>query len=378
MLGCDFMKIGSKYTQNIVESLNEIINQDINFMNEEGIIIASTDENRIGKYHGGAKKAIEKKEQITIYTDGEYEGALKGINLPVSFEGEIIGVVGITGEEKEIRKYGQIIQRMTEILVKEAAFETKEQSKRDAERYLVEEIVEGRLNENSLKTDTYLLNFIPGKYVVVIINVHEDLRENVQTQGLEIFKTLYNTIKKRLVGDGLLAHNGSKFIAIIPFEDKNKIQRDIEHLISHVDNKYNVSLSCAIGTPYEQFKELKYSFEEAVRANRTLKYAKGKRTAFYEDLDLEILFAEVSKETKNKYVEHIFRNVSQEKLSSYSEIIDTYVRKNGSILEASEELFIHKNTLQYRLNKIHHETGYNPRDLRELIILYIAMMLANE
>lgn len=378
MLGCDLMKIGSKYTQNIVESLNEIINQDINFMNEEGIIIASTDENRIGKYHGGAKKAIEMKEQITIYSDGEYEGALKGINLPVSFEGEIIGVVGITGEEKEVRKYGQIIQRMTEILIKEAAFETKEQSKRDAERYLVEEIVEGRLDDHSLKADTYLLNLIPGKYVVVIINVHEDLRENVQTQGLEIFKTLYNTIKKRLVGDGLLAHSGSKFIAIIPYESKNKVQRDIEHLISHVDSKYNISLSCAIGTAYDQFKELKHSFEEAVRANRTLKYAKGKKIAFFEDLDLEILFAEISKETKNKYIEHIFKNTSQDKLSSYSEIIDTYVRKNGSILEASEELFIHKNTLQYRLNKIHHESGYNPRNLRELIILYIAMMLANE
>lgn len=372
------MKIGSKYTQNIVESLNEIINQDVNFMNEEGIIIASTDENRIGKYHGGAKKAIEKKEQVTIYADGEYEGALKGINLPVSFEGEIIGVVGITGEEKEVRKYGQIIQRMTEILVKEAAFETKEQSKRDAERYLVEEIVEGKLNRNSLKTDTYLLNLPPGKYAVVIINVHEDVRENVQAQGLEIFKKLYNTIKKRLVVEGLLAHNGSKFIAIIQCDDRDKVEAEIEDLINHVDSKYNISLSCAIGTAYDQFKELKHSFEEAVRSNRTLKYAKGKKIAFYEDLDLEILFAEISKETKNKYIEHIFRNISQEKLSSYSEIIDTYVRKNGSILEASEELYIHKNTLQYRLNKIHHETSYNPRNLRELIILYIAMMLANE
>ena len=378
MLGCDLMKIGSKYTQNIVESLNEIINQDINFMNEEGIIIASTDENRIGKYHGGAKKAIEQKEQITIYADGEYEGALKGINLPVSYEGEIIGVVGITGEEKEVRKYGQIIQRMTEILIKEAAFETKEQSKRDAERFLVEEIVEGKLNKNSLETDTFLLNLPPGKYAAVIINVHEDVHDNVQVQGLEIYKTLYNTIRKRLAGEGLLAHNGSKFIAIIQYDDKNKIQQDIEHLINHVDSKYNISLTFAIGTAYDQFKEIKHSFEEAVRANRTLKYAKGKKLAFYEDLDLEILFAEISKETKNKYVEHIFKNISQEKLSSYSEIIDTYVRKKGSILEASKELFIHKNTLQYRLNKIHHETNYNPRNLRELIILYIAMMLANE
>lgn len=372
------MKIGSKYTQNIVESLNEIINQDINFMNEEGFIIASTDENRIGKYHGGAKKAIETKEQVTIYSDGEYDGALKGINLPVSFEGEIIGVVGITGEEQEIRRYGQIIQRMTEILIKEAAFETKEQSKRDAERFLVEEIVEGKINENSLKTDTYLLNLIPGKYAVVIINVHEDVRENVQAQGMEIFKTLYNTIRKRLVGDGLLAHNGSKFIAIVQYDNKNKVQDDIERLLNHVTNKYDINLSFAIGRSYEQFKELKHSFEEAVRANRTLEYAKGKKIAFYEDLDLEILFAEVSKETKNKYVEHIFKNISHDKIASYSEIIDTYVRKNGSILEASEELYIHKNTLQYRLNKIQSETNYNPRKLRELIILYIAMMLANE
>lgn len=368
------MKIGSKYTQKIVESLNEIINLDINFMDEESIIIASTDSNRIGKYHGGASKVIRTRSPVTIHFEGEYEGALPGINLPVSLEGEIVGVVGITGEENEIGKYGQIIQRMTEILIKEAALETKEQSKRDAERFLVEEIIGGRIGDFSFKTNKYLLNLIPGKYAVLIINIHED----VQTQGMEIFQTLYKIISDKLVRDGLLAHSGSKFIGIIRCDNKKRVQNSIEELMEYVYSKYTIQLSFAMGRVYEKFDELKHSFKEALRANRTLKYAKGKKIAFYEELDLEILFSEISKETKNRYVENIFKDLTAEKISRYSEILETYVRKNGSILEASEELFIHKNTLQYRLNKIYKETNYNPRELKDLIILYIGMMFINE
>lgn len=52
-----------------------------------------------------------------------------------------------------------------------------------------------------------------------------------------------------------------------------------------------------------------------------------------------------------------------------------FSKNDGSINLTSKELYIHKNTLQYRLKKIKELTGYDPRKLRDFSILYIATLL---
>src|SRR4051812_1646736 len=100
--------------------MKKIINQELNFMDTNGLVIASTDPNRINSYHEGAKKVISTKEDLIIEDTGQFKGTKKGINLPIYFENKLIGVIGITGEKDEVVKYGQIIKKMTEILIKEA------------------------------------------------------------------------------------------------------------------------------------------------------------------------------------------------------------------------------------------------------------------
>ena len=56
----------------------------------------------------------------------------------------------------------------------------------------------------------------------------------------------------------------------------------------------------------------------------------------------------------------------------------TFYDVEGSINAASEKLFIHKNTLQYKLNKIAEKTGYNPRSIRHSSLFYIAIYFYRE
>ena len=46
------------------------------------------------------------------------------------------------------------------------------------------------------------------------------------------------------------------------------------------------------------------------------------------------------------------------------------------IVEAADKLFLHKNTLQYQLDKIWKNTGYNPREFKDASVLYIALKLS--
>ncbi|MFR9077372.1 helix-turn-helix domain-containing protein [Blautia obeum] len=40
-----------------------------------------------------------------------------------------------------------------------------------------------------------------------------------------------------------------------------------------------------------------------------------------------------------------------------------------------EETFLHKNTIQYRLNQIHKKSGYNPREFQDAVRLYLALKM---
>ena len=123
--------------------MKKIINNDVNFFDIRGITIASTDRNRIGTFNEGAKKAIQFNNDLIVDYDGQYEGARRGINLPVHFDNQVVGAIGITGGKEKIEKYGEIIQRMTEILVKEAYIQEQELLNRESKKQFTEELIFG-------------------------------------------------------------------------------------------------------------------------------------------------------------------------------------------------------------------------------------------
>ena len=92
--------IDSKIAQDIVNRVMEVIPYNVNIMNKDGVIIASGDKGRVNKLHSGALEVLQKDEVIEIYmnTDKEKEG----INLPIKFYKETVGVIGITGNPTEI------------------------------------------------------------------------------------------------------------------------------------------------------------------------------------------------------------------------------------------------------------------------------------
>lgn len=112
------MKIPKQSSRRIVEEISGVIGQQVNMMDQLGVIVASTDPARIGTFHGGAKRIIDERlASLTIRDGDEYPGTRPGINLPIEYQGDIVGVIGVTGPEEQVKKYGQIIKKMTEILI---------------------------------------------------------------------------------------------------------------------------------------------------------------------------------------------------------------------------------------------------------------------
>ena len=115
------MYIDNEMAQRLLDKIMKVIDYEvnINIMNEYGEIIASGDKGRIGKINLGALEVLKNSENMNYFNfiDNEKESSRPGINMPLIFNNELIGVVGVTGDPKEIKLIANIIKMTTEILI---------------------------------------------------------------------------------------------------------------------------------------------------------------------------------------------------------------------------------------------------------------------
>lgn len=365
--------------QDIVESMKEIINQDINYIDTNSMIIASTNKMRIGTFHGGAKRVLAIKSEVIIEYDEQYEGTRQGINLPVYFQSEIVGVIGITGKKEQVEKFGKIIQRMTAILIKEAYITEQEKIERESKKQFIEEILFRmyKEDEKTLIMRADLLNIkldIPR--VVIIARIYEDyVGELLVIPSIQ--EKIYNYIKSYIDfnSQNLIVQSGMNSIVILDVNSIKKVYRLVKNIHENIKEKFNITVCFGISSISENVGGMRKSYIEAKKA---LNVALSSRRSFikkYQDLDIGLLLEDILDDTKTNFVNKIFKNMDKDERSKSIGILIKYFENNGSINKTADELFLHKNTLQYRLNKIKKLTGYDPRVIEDMVVLYLAVIL---
>ena len=99
--------------------LTEKLSYNINIINEKGIIVASSDKNRIDTFHEAAYLLIKDKQDIAkIYSkDQSLLGVKPGVNLPIHYNKDVIGVVGVTGDPDEVLAVAYAIKTSLETMI---------------------------------------------------------------------------------------------------------------------------------------------------------------------------------------------------------------------------------------------------------------------
>lgn len=107
--------LNRELAQNIVNKMMEVIPYNVNIMNHKGVIIGSGDSSRIGMIHNGALEALRVKKVVEISKDGDK--VKSGVNSPIFFREKAIGVIGITGNPKNVRQFTQLVTVTAELLI---------------------------------------------------------------------------------------------------------------------------------------------------------------------------------------------------------------------------------------------------------------------
>lgn len=101
-------------------------------------------------------------------------------------------------------------------------------------------------------------------------------------------------------------------------------------------------------------------------------YVNGEgNVAFFDELDLKLLLADVAPHVRDSYLKKILGRLSKEDVK----VLEAYYDSGMALKKTAENLYIHQNTLQYKLKRIRDISGYDSRDFKEAVILYIGLKL---
>ena len=365
------MELNAKIAKQIVKDLKEIIHYNINFIDNTGEIIASTDEKRIGTLHMAAIKVVQNRVDVIVHHDDEYSGAIKGVNLPIVVGDEIVAVIGITGEPRKVISLWNTIKKMTEILIRENLNQLLKANQQKNYNSLINILISKNRDEEMAEYLFKMLNFKRNiSRNVIVGNFRDELPFEEAEQVLSILHKYLKVYKNAV-------YNVSHLEVVIIMETQQKkdfaslLEKISKEISQKTNNKIVFAVSCSIAIDSELWKSKK----ECDTIFSSLKNDKQSFLVFYDDLDLELILSAVDRQTRKDYLNKIFQSLSDEEINEFQEIFEAYANHNGSIIHGAAELFIHKNTFQNKLNKVYEKTGYNPRDLKQFSQLDFAFKL---
>ncbi len=361
------LEIDQNIAKSIVQRLKTIIDYDLNFMNSEGRIIASTVDDREGSIHYGALECLEKSTTVAISDDNSYQGAKSGINMPIRFNRKIIGVIGITGKPDEVMKYGDIIRKMTEILIAQNWIQQTQNHHQMLNKLVIEQLI------NDIPTDFEIpLELAQSSQHVILIGKSRDgkafsLKDNINLDVL--------TLSRKFANRSIMGIYYDKVIIITGIVDKELLIREISLIIDHFLEYNSIHLCFGISDPFEDLDNIRANYLQAESCVSWIQTDRPHNYLFYKDLGLGLILQSVNAVNKEVFINRILGNLNHGEILYYERLLRAYTESNGSLKKCADTLFIHPNTLQYQLNKLKKMTGFNPRNLKDYISLYLAFKL---
>ncbi len=376
----------------IVDTLKSVCAHDINYIDLRGRICASTDPSRVDDYHRGGFEAVRQGRTVIIEKDDQESGDRRGINMPILYNGEIVAVIGITGDPEEVQRYAEMAQRITILLLREQELNLHELTGKAQVQYVLRTILREETVHPAVLQEVLASRGIPsarGDWRTVVflpVLTAPDAAAEPDMAGQA----------SQGPGSGAVGFSGLSALEqdlLQVFERIGKclyLNRFPEEYVltapAHVIDG-SVSLLTAFAERHRRYLRIGIGAAEKLQqqshSRQTARIAAissggavspdgiDSSVVCYDDLDLEVLLASVPASDRDLYLQKALSALDEEDLR----ILAVYYDCGMSLQAAAQALFMHKNTLQYKLNRIHRRCGYDPRTFRDAVVLYTAVKL---
>lgn len=354
--------IDALLAKRFIERLTQYTEYNINIMDERGIIIASKNTSRIGTFHEVALRIIQgEKDTIIVDDENTAFGVKKGVNMAIYYKKRKEGVIGITGDPREVMQIALIIKMSVEVMLEHEFLKFEKMQRRNLKEQLLNSLL---YNEDIQEADW-------TRYTQPLQLKEDMLRIPILISingGMEIWEDVLNVFRngRKHSNQDLSCLTSDGDILLYKALD-GKIQemmQQYKYLIGEAMSdvlRYMRSAGCSysvyVGSFQSDFRHYRKGYYHCVWLKREME--KGGSYYFYDHSNR--YFMSVLPLSELQIVYYNVETILGEKLTeSFKEIMEALRKANFNLNEASKLLHVHKNTLTYRLDKIRELLNVDP------------------
>ncbi|MFD1927953.1 sugar diacid recognition domain-containing protein [Sporosarcina siberiensis] len=380
------IKFFEHIAQSIVEETSYVLNIPISITNNVGTIIGCMDRERLGSHHV-ATPDITKADQIMHFTEKEImqlDNVLPGVAVPIRFQQQTVGVLGIIGNPMEVERYIHFVQSHIEMLLIKK-FQAKTTSlQMETMRDFIHQVIEYKNNTDASRLLSFSemlgIQFNTPRHCILIS--FTPLDENSLIVQSELF-LLMNNLFKESESDIVAPLNQNQWVIL-------------KHVQSNTTHKMNSACDIALESLNRYFKSKKLAYSILISYGAdysgiegiSKSYNEAKMTAgiakqnnltdsIYSISDWSILSLSLTQNvtlpSEQILISHIGKLKAHPNGDALIESFLTYCEQQLNMSKSARQLFIHRNTLLYRLKQLEEILEIDIHSFEQCILLYLAL-----
>ncbi len=349
--------ISNQIIQNTIDGLKNITRIDLSVMDRMGKVLATTD----------LRSEEEFNYAVPDFVNSQAESQqMKGYQFfKVYDDNRVEFVISAMGETEDVYQIGKI-----------ASFQIQNLLVAYKERFDKDNFIKNLLLDNLLLVDIYnrakKLNIESDVSRVAIL---VETKNEKDTNALEVVRSIFPENTK----DFITAVDEKSIIIVKETveEDRDSLNEIAKEIVNTLNSEAMSDVYVAMGTMIRDIKDVSKSYKEAKLALEVGKiFYDDRRIMAYNELGIGRLIYQLPIPLCKMFIDEIFEDKSPTELDEETLItINKFFENSLNVSETSRQLYIHRNTLVYRLDKLQKNTGLDLRVFDDAITFKIALMV---
>lgn len=347
-----------KMFRNLVQQVKQMINAECGIMDENGLILACTDENKTGHTVNNLQQVLESDKQLVRLNGKTYQK----VNINNRYE----YIVYLDSDSEESARYLALI-----------ALNVKNMGIYYDEKFDRSNFIRNIMLNNILPGDITLrakeLHVANNAYRVVFLIKTEG---NKEAHPYEILLSLFpNRIKDFVI---VIDEENVVLVKELKSEtDEKEIEKIANIIIDTLNTELMIKATIGVGSVVSNIREIGRSYKEAQTALLVGGIFENEKTIiYYNNLGIGRLIYQLPTTLCKLFLNEVFKNNSRDMLDGETfHTIQKFFENNLNVSETSRQLYVHRNTLVYRLDKIQKLTGLDLRKFDDALIFKVSMMV---
>ncbi len=346
--------------QGVIQQLKGVSDRTFGVIDSDGYVVSCTDVSLLGeRWPDAALKVTGSGDQTVTFGQRTFRAILNSVNY---FEYAAF----CSGDDEQAK----LLCGLAHVALNEAKvyYEEKHDRSTFVKNIIMDNILPGdiyiRAKELHFATDAPRAVFLVrqiGRNDVSTVDVLSSLFPDRMQDFVMSINEMDIAIIKQLAGEPTA-------------KELEKIARDVEDTLK---NELHLKSIIGIGTVAGHLRELADSYKEAQTAIDVGKVFDTERSIInYENLGIGRLIYQLPTTLCEIFLSEIFKKSSIDALDQETLFtINKFFENNLNVSETSRKLFVHRNTLVYRLEKIKKLTGLDLRQFDHAIVFKVALMV---